>query len=108
VHWAYTAPFREAYQRLERTPWRPGGLMTLDLKRPLAEVYDRLALPKGPSFGTAFTLVCPYIHLAHYDLLQSEAGRRQLQHAGIHGNMLRISVGAEPLDSLIEVFDRCL
>ena len=108
LHWAYADAFRDAYAAIARGPDRPGGVLTLDLARSLEQVYDCLPFAKGPSFGTEFTLVCPYIHLAHYDLLKSEAGRRCLDAAGIHGNMIRLSVGTEDPEVLIEQFERCL
>jgi len=108
LHWAYASGFSQAYEQIQRGPNRPGGVLTLELTKPIAEVYDALPLPKGPSFGTKFTLVCPYIHLAHYDLLQSEEGRLRMKQAGIHANMIRLSIGTENPDDLMEIFDRHL
>ena len=44
--------------------------------------YDNLELLKSPSFGTEFSLCCPYIYLAHYDLITSETGRDKLEKLG--------------------------
>ena len=73
-------------------------------KQPLAYYYDKLPLPKGPSFGTVFTLAMPYVYLAHFDLIQTEEGRQQLTEMGLHPDMLRISVGLEPVEDIIASF----
>ena len=61
-------------------------------------------MTKGPSFGTVFTLAMPYVYLAHFDLIQTEEGRQQLTEMGLHSDMLRISVGLEPIDDIIASF----
>ena len=108
LHWAYAPSCAAEYAKIHRGPNRPGGVLTLELVKPVAQVYDALPLPKGPSFGTGFTLVCPYIHLAHYDLLKTESGLKRMKQAGIHGQMIRLSVGTENVNDLMEVFDRSL
>ena len=67
----------------------------------LARVYDRLRLPKGPSFGMKTTLVCPFMYLAHYDLVTTEAGRARLVADGLDPDLLRLCVGTEPVDEII-------
>jgi cystathionine gamma-synthase len=47
------------------------------------------------------TLICPFMYLAHYDLVTSEAGRAQLRVNGIDPELLRLSVGTEPVDEII-------
>ena len=70
-----------------------GGLLSFVLKNPkkTPKVYDTLRLCKGPSFGTPFTLVCPYTLLAHYHELEWAEG------CGVSTNLLRVSCGLEPL-----------
>ena len=49
-----------------------GCLLSFELKGGLEKAknfYDYLQISKGPSLGTKFTLVCPYVLLAHYDEL---------------------------------------
>ena len=59
-------------------------------------------MSKGPSFGTPFTLVCPYVMLAHYHELEwAEA-------CGVPANLLRVSCGLEPIETLIAAFDEAL
>ena len=53
--------------------------------------YDALSLPKGPSLGTNFTLVCPYALLAHYNELS------WAESYGVPRNLIRISVGLEDI-----------
>jgi cystathionine gamma-synthase len=66
------------------------------------KVYDALRLSKGPSFGTSFTLVCPYMMLAHYHELEwTEA-------CGVPTHLLRVSCGLEPIDSLKAAFEEAL
>ena len=34
---------------------------------------------KSPSFGTEFSLCCPYVYLAHYNLMKSKSGNALLK-----------------------------
>jgi cystathionine gamma-synthase len=81
-----------------------GGLLSFILKNPrrTPRVYDALRLCKGPSFGTPFTLVCPYTLLAHYHELEWAEG------CGVPASLLRVSCGHESLDSLIATFSEAL
>jgi cystathionine gamma-synthase len=38
------------------------------------------------------TLAMPYVYLAHYDLMQTEEGRKYLKENGINPDLLRLSV----------------
>lgn len=81
-----------------------GGLLSFVLKNPkkTPKVYDALALSKGPSFGTNFTLVCPYTMLAHYTELDWAEG------FGVPSNLLRVSIGCEPIEVITSAFDKAL
>lgn len=81
-----------------------GAVITIELHGELAPVYDALALLKGPSFGTAFTIAAPFMYLAHYDLVTQASGRDFLKSIGIDPELIRISVGTEPIDSIKEAF----
>ena len=85
-----------------------GGVISVVFDRPLAQIYDQLALLKGPSFGTVFTLCMPYVYLAHYDLVATPAGRAQLRGYGVDPELLRISVGLEPVKDIMDAFDAVL
>jgi cystathionine beta-lyase/cystathionine gamma-synthase len=104
IYWAYQDESRANYEKIHRAPNSPGGIITLELEAPLASVYDRLKIAKGPSLGAEFTLVGPYLYHAHYDLVSSAEGRQFLQSKGLTPELLRISVGTEPIEDLIETF----
>ena len=104
VHWSYADEFRSSYESITRRPDSPGCLFSIELNLPLASFYDELQLLKSPSFGTKFSMVCPYLYLAHYDLVSTEKGRSTLRKAGLEPDLLRVSVGTEEADRLIEVF----
>ncbi len=67
-----------------------------------------MRLPKGPSFGQQTTLLSPYIYLAHYDLVTSEAGRAELAAHGLSPDLLRLSVGIEPAEDIIATLGEAL
>ena len=108
LHYALAAPSGEAYSALAREGADGGGVLSVVFDTPLRSVYDRLKLPKGPSFGTEFTLCMPYVYLAHYDLVTSATGRKRLGEAGIDPELLRISVGVEPIEEIIAAFEAAL
>ncbi len=101
VHWALEPRSAANYARYARSPNAVGGLVSFEYKGPLAELHDRVAIDKGPSFGMATSLLCPFIYLAHYDLVTSQAGRKRLALAGISPDLLRFSIGAEPAEDII-------
>ena len=64
--------------------------------------YDSLQISKGPSLGTKFTLVCPYVLLAHYEELD------WAESFGIPSHLIRVSVGLEDKDRLWRKFSEAL
>ena len=84
--------FSEAYEALRRPDGGWGALLTFlprNGERNSPAFYDRLALCKGPSLGTVFTLACPFTLLAHYTELEwAEA-------CGVSRHLLRLSIGLE-------------
>jgi cystathionine gamma-synthase len=108
VFWAYAAGTAENYARVQRRPRSPGGILSIKLRKPIAEFYDRVQLPKGPSFGTTFTLMCPFLYLAHYDLVSTPEGRTCLHRHNLDADLLRISVGTENADRIIAAFAEAL
>lgn len=84
------------------------GLLSVVFDKDLAYYYDKLKLAKGPSLGTEFTLAMPYVYLAHYNYLKSEKGLSKLEELGINPNLLRISVGIEPIEDIIKAFQLVL
>ena len=99
---------RANYLQLARTPESVGGMISFTLKGPLAKFYDAVRLPKGPSFGMKTTLISPFIYLAHYDLVTSEAGRAELAAHGLSPDLLRLSVGTEPVEDIIAALTEAL
>lgn len=104
VWWAYSPECAANYAAIARGEARPGALLTLELNGPVARFYDRLRCAKGPSFGTTFTIACPFVYLAHYDLVTTPEGRAKLQSLRLDPELIRVSVGAEPTDALLGVF----
>jgi cystathionine gamma-synthase len=101
VHWALRADSRANYLKIARHPQATGGMITFTLRMPLAEFYDRLRLPKGPSFGMKTTLICPFMYLAHYDLVTTPAGLAELAASRLDPDLLRLCCGTEPAAEII-------
>lgn len=108
VFWALHPASRENYLRIARAPNAVGGMITFTLRGSLDRFYDRLRLPKGPSFGMTTTLICPFMYLAHYDLVSTEAGRAELTAGGLDPDLLRLSIGTEPVDDIIATLAEAL
>lgn len=82
----------------------PGAVISFELDEGIERFFDAARFVKGPSFGAGFTIVCPYIMLAHYDLAGTAEGRTQLRSLGIDPYLLRISCGTEPLEEIVAEF----
>lgn len=108
VFWAHTAPSRANYAQIARSPNSVGGMISFTVRKPLAEFYDKLRLAKGPSFGMTTTLICPFIYLAHYDLVTSADGRAELAASGLDPELLRLSIGIEPAQDIIAALAEAL
>jgi cystathionine gamma-synthase len=84
--------FAGAYEAVRRPEGGYGALITFLPKNAEArspQIYDRLAMCKGPSLGTIFSLACPFTLLAHYaELDWAEA-------CGVSRHLIRLSVGLE-------------
>ncbi len=97
---------RDAYRRIARGDTGPGALLSFSVKGSLRAFFDALAVPKAASFGAEFTIASPFLYLAHYDLVSTPDGRAGLVAQGIDPDLIRVSVGAEPIDALIATFER--
>ena len=104
VYWSYEERSRANYEKIARASDSPGCMLTIFLNIPLSDFYDRIATVKGPSFGTNFTVLCPFMHLAHYDLVSKKSGRDYLWNLNLDPDLVRISVGTEDPDAIIETF----
>ena len=107
VHWAYQENFGKNYEKFAGSG-RPGCNLSFELSVSFENFYNRLEMLKSPSFGTEFSNCCPYVYLAHYSLIQSVEGRVILKHAGLSENLLRLSVGLEPVEEIIETLTDAL
>lgn len=101
TYWALEPASRANYLSIARRPGATGGMISFCLRGGLEAFYDRLRLPKGPSFGMRTTLICPFMYLAHYDLVTSEAGCAELRGEGLEPDLLRLCVGTEPCEDII-------
>ena len=92
----------ENFNSLLKTGGGYGCLLSFELKGGIEQskrVYDALKVNKGPSLGTNFTLVCPYVQLAHYKELKWASS------CGVSEHLLRVSVGLENEDELWSRFN---
>ena len=103
VRWARQPSCAANFQRIARASDATGGVITFTLHRrgALETFYDHLRLPKGPSFGMKTTLVCPFMYLAHYDLVTTPAGLTELAASGVDPDLLRLCCGTEPAEEII-------
>jgi len=108
VYWAKTGESALYYEKIARDENAVGSMISFEVDGELAAFYDNLHIAKGPSFGLTFSLLCPFIYLAHYDLVTNEEGRKRLSEAGVSPELLRLSVGAEDPDALIAAFEQAL
>lgn len=101
----YPSAEDQVYCELMQGTRQFGGLMSIvlhDAERNTPGVYDSLRINKGPNLGTRFTLCCPFTMLAHYQELDFA------ESCGVSRWLLRISVGLEDADELIQRFDDAL
>ena len=82
-----------------------GCLLSFELKDGLNKTirfYNSLKISKGPSLGTQFTIVCPYVQLAHYNELE------WAEKFGVSPYLIRVSVGCEDINLLWDKFTEAL
>jgi cystathionine gamma-synthase len=108
VFWALHPASRDNYLAIARGPNAVGGMLSFSLREPLEPFYDRLRLPKGPSFGMRTTLICPFMYLAHYDLVSTPEGRAKLSANGLDPDLLRLCVGVESAEDIISALSEAL
>ncbi len=102
--WHPSLTTREYYDAARRTDGGYGGLLSFTLKNPkkTPRFYDALRLSKGPSFGTSFSLACPYVLLAHYRELE------WAEDCGVSSHLIRLSCGLEPISSITDALEQAL
>jgi len=104
----YYAGCADHIEDVAKSETATGAVITIELIGSMEVFYDTVGLMKGPSFGAKFTLLCPFVYLAHYDLVTAESGRKFLASVGIDPELIRISVGAEPYETIEAVFGPAL
>ena len=104
----YHASASPHYTGVARGGASGGAMVSIELVGSMERFYDKVAVMKGPSFGTRFTLLSPFMYLAHYDLVTEDKGRAFLREVGIDPELIRISVGAEPYAAIEAVFAEAL
>ena len=106
IFYCLNPKYASNYQKLMIDENSYTGIISVTFKKDFKEVYDKLNFAKGPSLGTEFTLLMPYTYLAHYDLITSKSGNKFLEEIGLPINLLRISVGIEDINEIINEFKR--
>jgi len=71
-------------------------------KQNTPRIFERLQISHGISLGTTYSLVSPYVQLAHYHELP------WAEECGIDPYLLRIAVGTEPWEDLKARFEAAL
>lgn len=85
------------------------GLLSFLLKESTKEnaekFYNNIGPPilKGPSLGSEKSLLSPYVIMAHYD-----ESKEELQRLGLEFYLMRLSVGIEPVDLIIQSIETAL
>jgi cystathionine gamma-synthase len=102
------------YPGLDPSPFyeallKPGGgygavlsFLPHDAARNSPRIYETLRISHGISLGTTYSLISPYVQLAHYHELDWASA------CGINPYLLRVAVGTEPWDDLREKFRAAL
>ena len=106
VYYPGISPCKGSYDVIAKK-WEPGTgagygcLMSIIVVESLCvrKLFDSLELHKGPSLGTDYTLVCPYVMLAHYCELEWAAS------FGLDSRIIRISVGLEDFQEIKNAFE---
>ncbi|KAI6356660.1 Cystathionine gamma-synthase [Pyricularia oryzae] len=104
VHYPRVNADRANYEQCRLPSGGYGGLLSVVFRDKEAAVafYDAIKTAKGPSLGTNFTLVSPYVLLAHYNELDWAAS------LGVDPNLLRISIGLGETEELVDTFKKAL
>jgi len=87
----------EAYEQVRRPEGGWGGLLSFlakDAANVAPKLYNALAICKGPTLGTVFSLACPFTLLAHYNELD------WAESCGVSRYLIRLSVGIEEPEEL--------
>jgi cystathionine gamma-synthase len=104
----YSAGCSDHIEEVSKRDVSVGAVISIELYGDMEKFYNTIRVMKGPSFGVRFTLLCPFMYLAHYDLVTTAQGRAFLASVGLDPELIRISVGAEDYSAIEEVFAEAL
>jgi cystathionine gamma-synthase len=93
------------YEQLRKPRGGYGAVLSFLPKNPAhssPRIYESLEFNRGISLGTTYTLVSPYVQLAHYHELA------WAENCGVHPLLLRVAVGTEDRAILLERFQKAL
>jgi len=93
------------YEQLRKPQGGYGAVVSFlphDAAQNTPRIFENLRLSHGISLGTTYSLVCPYVQLAHYHELP------WAKECGIDPHLLRVAVGTEPWEDLQERFASAL
>lgn len=109
LYWSRSEKSKKNFDSFSKDSDSVGGLITLSVKNiSLKKFYDKIKILKSPSFGTYFSLICPFMYLAHYDLVNNPEGRAYLKNLGIDPDLIRVSVGSEKIEEILAIFKEAL
>ncbi|MBL4575326.1 MAG: hypothetical protein JKY51_04400 [Opitutaceae bacterium] len=54
------------------------------------------------------SILCPYMYLAHYNLVSVPEGRKSLLKEGLDPDLIRLSIGTEPVQEIISALEVAL
>lgn len=94
-----------AYEALRKPSGGYGAVLSFlprNARENTPRIYEKLAVSRGISLGTTYTLVSPYVQLAHYHELD------WARSCGIDPHLLRVAVGAEDTAELLARFQSAL
>ncbi len=93
------------YESLRKTRGGYGAVLSFlprNARENTPRIFENLAVSHGISLGTSYTLVCPYVQLAHYQEFD------WVRSCGIDPFLLRVAVGAEDTQDLLDRFQSAL
>lgn len=108
VGWAQSANVAKHYNTIRQENGGPGSMISFRVDGDWHDFYDRLCMAKTPSFGMYFSVLCPFMYLAHYDQVTTAKGRSELAACGLSADLLRLSVGMEKADDICGVLQEAL
>ncbi|MFZ9919870.1 MAG: PLP-dependent transferase [Terrimicrobiaceae bacterium] len=94
-----------AYESLRKPGGGHGAVLSflpINARENTPRIYEKLSVSRGISLGTTYTLVSPYVQLAHYHELDWARA------CGIDPHLLRVAVGAEDPAELLARFESAL